>query len=1283
MATTQNTYTGNGSTTNYSFTFEYLKQSDVKVTLDTVATTAFTFANATTLSFTSAPANNVAIRIFRDTAIDTLSSTFFPGSAIKAEDLNQNFTQSLYVTQESETDVGISDTTANAAKATADGAVTTANSAVTTANSAVTTANSAVTTANASTATANTANTNASAAVTTANAASATANTASTNAASAVTTANTANTTAGTAVTTANTAVSTANSAVSSATTANTTAGNAVTTANAATTAAAAAQTTANSAVTTANTANTTAGSAVTTANSATTTANTANTNATNAVSVANAASAAVSSAVLFTLIANVAAIPGSPSNNDYIEIGDSTGIQSFSPLSGLPSGFVGASGLTVRLRYQTSGTTWVFMSYFANDSETRYLTKNIPVVTGDSTNGSGQITLNCENNSHGVKIKGPPHSAAATYTLTLPNDAGSNGQSLTTNGSGTLTWATPATGSTDSISEGNTSAEVIDAGSDGHFVVTTEGGEALRVDSSGRLLIGTTTSDNAVSYADNLVIGTTSGDNGMTIVSGTSDAGSINFSDGTGANETKGIIQYHHSSNNLTFYVNSSEALRVDSSGRVLVGTSTTPTAGNGQYSNLVIQGYPNTPQGAGHISLQRGQAAFGANNQIGLINFGDNTGASYAGIECYADADSGANDYPGRLVFSTTADGASAPTERMQIDSTGKTTIQGITVGLGGSAVSTNTAVGSDALAANTTGVSNVAIGNNALESNTTGTKNTSVGLNSLKTNTTGNSNSAIGRDALYSNTTANFNTATGYQSLRDNTTGGDNTATGYKALYSNTTGNEQVAFGYTSLYSNTTGGYNTAYGAGSLYYNTTGTHNVANGYRSIYSNTTGSSNTATGPHSLYSNTTGTDNTATGKHALYYNTTGSDNVASGLSALKSNTTGASNTAVGNYALKENTTGKDNVANGYQALYSNTDGEANTAIGMRAMYSTTTGDSNVAIGWDTLKANTTGSVNTAVGQWALYSNTTANFNTATGFSALHSNTTGSSNVACGSSALYYNTTGNYNTATGLTALYSTTTGSNNTASGYEALKNNTTASENTAFGSKTLEDNTTGASNTAVGSQALKSNTTGYNNAAVGQHALYSNTTGHANTGVGQGALYACTGIGKGNTGIGHGALASLTTGRGNTEIGGANINGSWAPVFTVTTQDNRFVAGSAGITNAYVQVSWTVVSDERDKMNFAPVPYGLDFVNQLKPTAYQFKVDRDTETPHGPVRYGFKAQDILALEGDNPVIIDTEDADHLKYKGEHLVPVLVNAVQELTAMVKELQTEIETLKG
>ena len=56
--------------------------------------------------------------------------------------------------------------------------------------------------------------------------------------------------------------------------------------------------------------------------------------------------------------------------------------------------------------------------------------------VTGSSATGSGQLQLNCEANTHGVKIKGPPHSAGASYTLTLPNDDGSSGQALTTDGS-------------------------------------------------------------------------------------------------------------------------------------------------------------------------------------------------------------------------------------------------------------------------------------------------------------------------------------------------------------------------------------------------------------------------------------------------------------------------------------------------------------------------------------------------------------------------------------------------------------------------------------------------------------------------------------------------------------------------------------------------------------------------------------------------------------------------------------------------------------------------------
>ena len=100
MAVTQDSYTGNGSRVSYPFTFPYLKASDVKASIDAVATTAFTLTNATTLQFNTPPANGAKIKIFRETGIDSLSATFYAGSAIKSEDLNDNFTQNLYVTQE-------------------------------------------------------------------------------------------------------------------------------------------------------------------------------------------------------------------------------------------------------------------------------------------------------------------------------------------------------------------------------------------------------------------------------------------------------------------------------------------------------------------------------------------------------------------------------------------------------------------------------------------------------------------------------------------------------------------------------------------------------------------------------------------------------------------------------------------------------------------------------------------------------------------------------------------------------------------------------------------------------------------------------------------------------------------------------------------------------------------------------------------------------------------------------------------------------------------------------
>ena len=100
MAVTQNQDTGNGSKVLFPFTFPYLQDTDIKVKVDGTDTTAFTLANATTVQLNSAPDNGKVVIVYRNTDNDNKKATFYPGSAIKAEDLNNDFDQILYVAQE-------------------------------------------------------------------------------------------------------------------------------------------------------------------------------------------------------------------------------------------------------------------------------------------------------------------------------------------------------------------------------------------------------------------------------------------------------------------------------------------------------------------------------------------------------------------------------------------------------------------------------------------------------------------------------------------------------------------------------------------------------------------------------------------------------------------------------------------------------------------------------------------------------------------------------------------------------------------------------------------------------------------------------------------------------------------------------------------------------------------------------------------------------------------------------------------------------------------------------
>ena len=94
----------------------------------------------------------------------------------------------------------------------------------------------------------------------------------------------------------------------------------------------------------------------------------------------------------------------------------------------GVAGAFLSVNSLANNLEWTTSTS--------ANLSVGSLLT-----VQGDGASGDGRIKLNCSQNSHGVTIQAPPHSAAASYTLTLPDDDGTAGQVLSTDGSGALSW--------------------------------------------------------------------------------------------------------------------------------------------------------------------------------------------------------------------------------------------------------------------------------------------------------------------------------------------------------------------------------------------------------------------------------------------------------------------------------------------------------------------------------------------------------------------------------------------------------------------------------------------------------------------------------------------------------------------------------------------------------------------------------------------------------------------------------------------------------------------------
>jgi hypothetical protein len=632
-------------------------------------------------------------------------------------------------------------------------------------------------------------------------------------------------------------------------------------------------------------------------------------------------------------------------------------------------------------------------------------------------------------------------------------------------------------------------------------------------------------------------------------------------------------------------------------------------------------------------------------------------------------------------------------------------------------------NTSVGYYSLQ-NATSSGNTAIGYVASQESTTGGFNTTVGASASRRNTTGSCNTYMGFQTAFSRVTGDNNVAIGVEADCNSTGGSQNVAIGPNVRLASVTGSCQLAIGFSVTENWLTGTSTKAIKPGGGIIDcanscgTAGQVLMSNGANAVCWGTAGGGGGASPATptvaGIVKGCTDADNTALGCNSLFTQTTGNNNVAIGFGSLYNVTTGCYNVAIGRCALICLQTAQESVAVGADAGRKST-GLHNTFLGARAGdgqqggncniylgylsgFSALSGSQNVVIGFAVSALCNTGSCQLAIGYNAgCYWLTGCSDKTIRPGAGIRDCTDsvgtpvsafdGSVLMSAGADGVVWcalpTAKSNYSaTVLGCTTSIATALGSNSTGIAY-AFGNPTYVQENVSIGNNIAGAVSNVSGSTFIGGCILSIGGGGscIDSVVIGACASRNALGQPSISNVIIGKASGCCHVGSCNTFVGACVATTCISGTNITAIGFNAQPSAFSPANEITLGNSSITKIRAAVPNI------TSLSDARDKTDITALPVGLDFVNSLNPVKFTWQMREPNEVKDGTSEAGFIAQDLQvaqdAANADYLGLVYNQDPERLEASAGKLLPVLVKAIQELSAQNKALEDRIAQLEA